>query len=33
LLGAVDPQAAFELALKHLEPLAEEHAHERTRAG
>jgi hypothetical protein len=33
LLGAVDPQAAFELALKHLEPLAEEHAHERTAPG
>ena len=33
LLGAVDPQAAFELAVRNLEPLAEEHAHERTHAG
>lgn len=31
LLAAAEPLAALELALKHLEPLAEETAHERTR--
>jgi len=31
LLGQIEPQAALELALAHLEPLGEEHAHERTR--
>jgi uncharacterized protein (TIGR01319 family) len=31
LLNTVDPRAALELALAHLEPVAEEHAHERTR--
>jgi uncharacterized protein (TIGR01319 family) len=31
LLGAVDAEAALELALKHLVPLAEEPVHERTR--
>jgi hypothetical protein len=33
LLGAVDPQAAVELAVTHLELLSGEHAHERTHAG
>jgi uncharacterized protein (TIGR01319 family) len=30
LLAAVEPQAALELALNHLEPVAEDHPHERT---
>ena len=29
LLGTVDPQAAFELALKHLDQIGQEHTHER----
>jgi uncharacterized protein (TIGR01319 family) len=33
LLGAVDAGAAFELALKHLEPLDQESPHERARYG
>jgi uncharacterized protein (TIGR01319 family) len=33
LLSAVDPQAAFELAVKHLEPLDQESLHERTHHG
>jgi hypothetical protein len=31
LLGAVEPEAALELALKHLSPADEEKRHERTR--
>jgi len=33
LLGAVDAQAALELALKHIEPLDQESPHERARYG
>jgi len=32
LLATAEPQAALELALTHLEPLAEEHAHERAQS-
>jgi hypothetical protein len=31
LLSTADPQAALELALAHLEPIAVENTHERTR--